>query len=408
MENYCTIYSHELYFERIIPEIQKVFPKGEISTSVQDERKTIQVSIKEGLFKPKKEFQISYRERITPSYKILEIDSPLTQNLSGMAGFVNSLPNTNEKVKELLLQKIQTLNSELPILSKGDLDEELKVLTKNICQSFDGIVFAQPNINISKSDTQHFLNKDLNLILDTNGNCEIENLEVKIDSIYFDGDQKELTEDQKNRKSRSESIIKEYQVKLNTNLPCIESENDTIIRTSKEIAERITLLATTNMVAFNHISAEQAIEYLKKYDLLEKATQKELSFLDNPTEEAKSHETWKCECIWVLSWALEIIEDLGSPNNLADLNKIASDRYPIGKDKDPNLFINSISATRSKSEILDANDLYYRLDWACVDARINETTTENMHPGVVYERHYALNWLVGYMNQDWDNVSCDT
>ncbi|MBQ0739907.1 DUF4272 domain-containing protein, partial [Aquimarina celericrescens] len=140
---------------------------GEISTSVQDERKTIQVCIKEGLLKTKKQLQNSYRARITPSYKILEIDSPLTQNLSGMAGFVNSLPNTNEKVKELLLQKIQTLNSELPILSKGDLDEELKVLTKNICQSFDGIVFAQPNINISKSDTQHFLNKDLNLILDT-------------------------------------------------------------------------------------------------------------------------------------------------------------------------------------------------------------------------------------------------
>jgi hypothetical protein len=27
---------------------------------------------------------------------------------------------------------------------------------------------------------------------------------------------------------------------------------------------------------------------------------------------------------------------------------------------------------------------------------------------VVYERHYALNWLTGYMDQDWDDISTDT
>ncbi|MGO7286211.1 DUF4272 domain-containing protein, partial [Rhizobium ruizarguesonis] len=24
------------------------------------------------------------------------------------------------------------------------------------------------------------------------------------------------------------------------------------------------------------------------------------------------------------------------------------------------------------------------------------------------ERHYALNWLTGYMDQDWDDISTDT
>ncbi|MDF1551166.1 MAG: DUF4272 domain-containing protein, partial [Bacteroidales bacterium] len=64
--------------------------------------------------------------------------------------------------------------------------------------------------------------------------------------------------------------------------------------------------------------------------------------------------------------------------------------------------------TRSKSEILDANDLYYRLDWACVDARINNSNLSEVNQGVVFERHYALNWLINYMNQEWDDVSCDT
>nr|WP_246762835.1 DUF4272 domain-containing protein [Rhizobium sp. NZLR1] len=28
--------------------------------------------------------------------------------------------------------------------------------------------------------------------------------------------------------------------------------------------------------------------------------------------------------------------------------------------------------------------------------------------GAVYARHYALNWLIGYMDQDWDDISTDT
>ncbi|HEY9047600.1 MAG TPA: DUF4272 domain-containing protein, partial [Ohtaekwangia sp.] len=45
---------------------------------------------------------------------------------------------------------------------------------------------------------------------------------------------------------------------------------------------------------------------------------------------------------------------------------------------------------------------------ACVDARINQRPIEEVHPSVVYERHYALNWLINYMDQPWDDVSCDT
>ncbi|WP_338398753.1 DUF4272 domain-containing protein [Persicobacter psychrovividus] len=64
---------------------------------------------------------------------------------------------------------------------------------------------------------------------------------------------------------------------------------------------------------------------------------------------------------------------------------------------------------RSKEEILDQADLILRLDWACVNARVkNEVAPGGLNSSVVYERHYALNWLIKYLNQDWDNVSTDT
>lgn len=52
--------------------------------------------------------------------------------------------------------------------------------------------------------------------------------------------------------------------------------------------------------------------------------------------------------------------------------------------------------------------MIYRLDWACVDARIkgNEAPA-SLNADVVVERHMALNWLIGY-DDDWDNVSTDT
>jgi len=64
---------------------------------------------------------------------------------------------------------------------------------------------------------------------------------------------------------------------------------------------------------------------------------------------------------------------------------------------------------RSQPEILDQADLIYRYHWAVVDARINnKPAPAGLDPGVAMERHYALNWLVGYMDQDWDDISTDT
>ena len=108
---------------------------------------------------------------------------------------------------------------------------------------------------------------------------------------------------------------------------------------------------------------------MKKYNLFDSLTPNEKSFLGNPTDKLKTKETWKCEGIWILMWALNVVDELAFPNALCNLNGLGAD-YPISKE-DPNHFINRDFKSRSKSEILDMADLYYRYDWACVDARIN-------------------------------------
>ncbi len=44
-----------------------------------------------------------------------------------------------------------------------------------------------------------------------------------------------------------------------------------------------------------------------------------------------------------------------------------------------------------------------------MNARLDGTAMPpGLDPGIVYERHYVLNWLIGYSGQAWDDVTTDT
>lgn len=90
---------------------------------------------------------------------------------------------------------------------------------------------------------------------------------------------------------------------------------------------------------------------------------------------------------------------------MCDLSGIPDEHIPL---RDPAAFMEGHTELRSKKELLDMADLYYRMDWTCVDDRLKGLETPQLNPGVVYERHYALNWLIQYMDREWDDVSCDT
>lgn len=405
----CTFYSHKIGFNDLLEIIEKTVPNPVVVTKNENDYFIAEISSKEGLLKTSKKIKISYRERKNPSFQLPQTsDSALTENIKGMYGYVDSLPTKNETIKNLFLQKITTLNSEFSIEEIKGILPELRSVIEQLALAFDAILFVQPNTIISKVKTQHFLDKNLELLLDPEGNCDIEKLDVFIESKYYDTPENEISTNQIDRKERIETILKESNIKINKHLPCIESEEETILRTPKEIAQRVCILGITNMVAFNAISGQEAFDYIKKHQLEEWVTPKEFEFLANPTEENKMYETWKCEGIYTLMWALHYVDDLTFPNVLCDLNTIPYEKYPVGPDKNPNDFINSITTSRTKEEILDMADLYYRLDWACVDARINQKNIEEANPSVVYERHYTLNWLIHYRNQDWDDVTCDT
>lgn len=132
----------------------------------------------------------------------------------------------------------------------------------------------------------------------------------------------------------------------------------------------------------------------------------EQAFLDDeaPEQQAVVNHAWRYECVWLLEWALGLVDALPFPAEICDVPRTASTLI----DADRSALLQS-AALRPAEALLDAADHHFRLHWAVREARRQGSTApEGLEPGVIAERHYALNWLLRFQNADWDDVDTPT
>ncbi len=145
---------------------------------------------------------------------------------------------------------------------------------------------------------------------------------------------------------------------------------------------------------------------VEQYSLASAFTPDEKAFIENPnpTQHDRVQFAWRYEGYWVMLWALGFLDKLERPDTICDVKLAVSILRDHGRDG----FLKK-AKLRPQAELLDAADLIYRYHWAVVDARVNESEAPaGLDSGIVMERHHALNWLIGYMDQEWDDVSTDT
>jgi hypothetical protein len=178
------------------------------------------------------------------------------------------------------------------------------------------------------------------------------------------------------------------------------------VRAPQEVARRAMVLAIVAARAEpDGLSEAETRQLLDQREMMAHLTPAERDFIgrDDPPIELRARFTWRYEGIVVLLWALRHLRELGVPNQICSVPEIAGLLFRADE-----TFVTQ-AKLRPVHEILDAADLIYRYDWACVDARVNNRPPPaGLDPGIVYERHYALNWLIGYRGQHWDDVSTDT
>jgi len=215
------------------------------------------------------------------------------------------------------------------------------------------------------------------------------------------------TKDQKDRRDQSERYCKAHQIPIYTNPNALftDPEDSVTIRTTEEVADRALALWYLGLKSEGlDESLLNAVD--KRFHIAAKLTIKEQVFAatKRPTTQQELDAGWKYEDMHVLLWALGFVDSLSYPSRQCDVSadtKILRDLTEVQFMQKAKL--------RSKKEILDQADLILRLDWACVNATVNkESAPGNLDKGVVFERHYALNWLIRYLDQKWDDVTTDT
>jgi hypothetical protein len=207
------------------------------------------------------------------------------------------------------------------------------------------------------------------------------------------------------RKARSEEILRAEGVPILDFLPVIETEDEVTIPDTMAIAQRALALGLVALKG-EGLSQETTLKILADFKIDSHLSPAETAFILNPTptEHDSIQFVWRYEAYWVLLWALGFVETLERPDTTCDCAVAVSFMRDLGPDG-----FRENAKLRPASELFDAADLIYRYHWAVRNAWLQkEPPPAGLEPGVVQERHYALNWLTGDADEPWDDVDTST
>lgn len=207
------------------------------------------------------------------------------------------------------------------------------------------------------------------------------------------------------RKNKSEKIISNLGFLVDPNLPLSPLEKHTKIRTPIEILYRsLSLLPVClNTIEDDGESKKTAETLGYHFKLGDHITEKERQFLmkSELTYEDQVLLSWRIESIQTLLWALGFISELKPLNEVYSIDEAVELIFSMGRDV--NDYLKHIKM-RTKKELLDNLDLYYRLHIVCSELRSKNIENNVLTSDIIYERHYALSWITYQNNEEWDKI----
>jgi hypothetical protein len=212
------------------------------------------------------------------------------------------------------------------------------------------------------------------------------------------------TEAQLSRRARSISKIKQMGLPTINHLPVVEDETVVKMRLPQDVAKRC-LAATICAVKGETQDQKFVDDLINEYSASAYFSPKEKSFVknDKPDRQQLVDFCWRYECVHVFLWALKARANLAGPSEICPVSDDMKLIRGIGAPQ----FVAS-ARLRPTSEILEMADLYYRLHWAAIELRLKGNKSSKVDEEIVRERHRALNWLIRYLDQEWDDVTTDT
>ena len=186
-----------------------------------------------------------------------------------------------------------------------------------------------------------------------------------------------------------------------------ESDNEPKIHTAQETAERALVLYALCLVAHGELSNSSALAWLKAENLWQAIAPSEKRFFEkvDVTKQDIINATWRAEALWPLLWAIGQVDALTNPTATVNPSLMVE---ILPRPPAPTVSFVQNARLRSEDEIYAACTDILDIHWSIRDAQMNKREIPNdYHPGVVRERHFALNWLT-YYDDEWDEITTDT
>ncbi len=339
------------------------------------------------------------------------------EQLKGVQGFVYSIQTKHVDIKRNLFYHLRQCKAVLRVdydydntgaQESAKKEQEIRSLILDITDRLQGIV--------TFGDGRAFLNGKGQLVLDDKGKTD---LDFYMPSEILPGEDwgKDMPMECRERRDRSMAFLKEKHIYVTPWLPFLsESVQEGPARTTREICGRAGALLAVSLYSECRLGEgmdyQQAREFIAsvmdRFEVEKFLSPKEKAYLENPDSAQKEQisYSWQYENLLVMEWALGLAEELPYPDKICDVPGTVRMLHPF---ESLDALEQGVSP-RPYSELLDAADLIYRLDWACVDARVmGMPAPAGVDAGVVMERHRALFWLAGVDARcPWDDVDLST
>jgi hypothetical protein len=228
---------------------------------------------------------------------------------------------------------------------------------------------------------------------------------------------------QRARALRSFAELKQRSVPVYPGRLLVEDDDQVRLQDAAEVARRAIILWALALRA-EGTPQEEVAALIDKADAWDSVSPSEREIFQATSIEPGVADSlvWRLESLWVMLWALGHVEQLHWPDDMCNVPRLVE----IMRAQESNPAFIQEAKLRDVDQILDAQDLTMRINWAIRESSLREQATiplrldwsgeVNWVPivecpgvGVTEERHHALNWLVQFLApENWDEVDTPT
>lgn len=180
------------------------------------------------------------------------------------------------------------------------------------------------------------------------------------------------------------------------------------IRSPAQVANRALALFSVVGLAMG-ADRSDIMEWLTEHDLWKELAPSEAGFIDTPapSRKQKINAGWLSERLIVIMWALVALDGLPPPDEQCDTS-VFRELLPPFSSASVSDFV-ATARLRPPTELVAMANELLMLHWEARDARIKgRPPKQRVDTEIIQERHHAINWLIGYVGLDCDEVTTDT